>query len=77
MLCDKATKRAPSCDARHEYDIIHNMKFRFTARRGQAMVEYSLALCALLVVFAVMYCYGRAAKSHVVRTERITGSEYP
>lgn len=41
------------------------------------MVEYVLAACALLAVGLVMGYLVRAAKSSVVRTERLVSSDYP
>ena len=51
------------------------MKLR--ARRGQTMVEYVLAVCALLVVGLAMGYLVTAARHSVVRTENLVRSDYP
>ncbi len=47
------------------------------ARRGQAALEYVLALCALLAVVAAMSYLVVAARKSVVRTEALVSSDYP
>jgi uncharacterized protein (UPF0333 family) len=47
------------------------------ARRGQAMLEYVLAFCALLVVVGAMTYLLSAARKSVVRTESLVSSDYP
>ncbi len=46
-------------------------------RKGQAAVEYVLALCALLVVVGAMWHVVAAARKSVARTESLVGSDYP
>ena len=46
-------------------------------KRGQAALEYVLALLALLVVVGAMGYLLRAARSSVTRTETLVRSEYP
>lgn len=46
-------------------------------RRGQAMLEYVLALAGLLVVGSVLWYFVVAANRHAERTENIVSSEYP
>lgn len=46
-------------------------------RRGQAAVEYVLALGALLAVIGAMGYLVTAAKASVVRTENLVSSDYP
>jgi len=41
------------------------------------MVEYVLALCALLGVVAAMWYLVEAAHRNVVRTESLVSSDYP
>ncbi len=41
------------------------------------MVEYVLAVCALLVVVAAMGWVVSAARRNVARTETLIGSDYP
>ena len=45
--------------------------------RGQAMIEYILAFCALLVVISVVGHLVVAAKESSARTHRIIASDYP
>ena len=47
------------------------------ARSGQAMLEYVLALCALLAVVGAMWYLVSAARGSVVRTESLVSSDYP
>jgi len=51
------------------------MKIR--VRFGQAMVEYVLAVCALLVVAVAMGWVVAAARRSAVRTEALVRSDYP
>lgn len=46
-------------------------------RRGQAMVEYVLALAALMLVVVVMGYLVRAGYRALHRTESMVSSEYP
>lgn len=46
-------------------------------KKGQALLEYVLALLALLVVATVMAYLLRATRSSVTRTETLVSSEYP
>ena len=46
-------------------------------RRGQAALEYVLALAALLVVTAIMWGVVGAAEKQSVRAARLVTSEYP
>ncbi len=41
------------------------------------MIEYVLALCALLIVTVAMSYVVSASKKSVVRTETLIGSDYP
>jgi hypothetical protein len=41
------------------------------------MVEYILALCALLAVIGAMWCLVSAARESVYRTENLVSSDYP
>jgi len=50
---------------------------RIRGRSGQTAVEYVLALCAMMVVVAVTGWLLSAARSNVVRTEALVGSDYP
>ena len=50
---------------------------RIRARNGQAMVEYVLALCALMCVVAAMWYLVEAARKNVDRTESLVSSDYP
>ena len=50
---------------------------RLGFRSGQAMVEYVLAVCVLLVVVATMGWVLRAARRNVERTESLVSSDYP
>jgi len=55
----------------------YNTDMRKTARRGQTLVEYVLAFCALLAAVGALGFLLRATKSSVVRTEKLVGSDYP
>jgi uncharacterized protein (UPF0333 family) len=46
-------------------------------RRGQAALEYVLALAALLVVTAIMWGVVGASEKQSVRAARLVTSEYP
>ena len=46
-------------------------------RRGQAALEYVLALAALLVVTAIMWGVVGASEKQSVRAARLVNSEYP
>lgn len=50
---------------------------RIRSRSGQTMVEYVLALCALLAVIGAMWYLVSAARDSVYRTEDLVGSDYP
>ena len=41
------------------------------------MIEYVLALCALLAVVGAMWYLVAAARKNVVRTEALVSSDYP
>jgi uncharacterized protein (UPF0333 family) len=45
--------------------------------KGQAMLEYILAMAGVLVVAAAMWHVVRAAEKQAVRTESLISSEYP
>ncbi len=47
------------------------------ARGGQAMLEYVLALCALLAVVGAMWYLVSASRKSVDRTESLVSSDYP
>ena len=47
------------------------------ARRGQAALEYILALAGLLVVVAILWNLIGVSARYAVRTERLVTSEYP
>ena len=47
------------------------------SRRGQAALEYVLALCALLAVVGAVWHLVAAARRSAVRTEALVGSDYP
>ncbi len=47
------------------------------SRGGQAMLEYVLALCALLAVVGAMGYLVAAARKSVARTEALVSSDYP
>ncbi|MCR5414330.1 MAG: hypothetical protein K6F50_06345 [Kiritimatiellae bacterium] len=49
----------------------------FKARKGQTMVEYVLAFCALVVLVGVLGWLLTASRRAVVRTESLVTSEYP
>ena len=57
------------------FGIIFDMKIHF--RCGQAMVEYVLAVCALLIVVLAMGWVVAAARRSAVRTEALVSSDYP
>lgn len=46
-------------------------------KRGQAMLEYVLALAGLLVVFSIMWGLVTVTKRYAVRSENLVASEYP
>ena len=50
---------------------------RIRGRSGQTVVEYVLALCALLAVVGAMWYLVSASKKSVVRTENLVSSDYP
>ena len=50
---------------------------RMNGRAGQTMIEYVLALCALLAVVGAMWYLVAAARKNVVRTEALVSSDYP
>ena len=51
--------------------------FGHRARRGQAAVEFVLALAGLLVVVAILWGLVGVTVRHAVRTENLVVSEYP
>ena len=55
----------------------YNPRMRIRGRSGQTMLEYVLALCALLAVVGAMWYLVVAARRSVVRTESLVGSDYP
>ena len=44
---------------------------------GQALLEYVLALAALLIIVSVTWCLVDAAKAKAVRSSSLVRSEYP
>lgn len=44
---------------------------------GQALLEYVLALAALLVIVSVTWCLVDAAKAKAARSSSLVRSEYP
>lgn len=46
-------------------------------RKGQALLEYVLALAGMLVVSAILWYVVSAAIKCAVRTENLVSSEYP
>ena len=48
-----------------------------TMHRGQAMLEYVLALAGLLVVAAIFWGLVTVAIRHAERTDNLVSSEYP
>ena len=59
------------------HDFCYNARMRIRGRKGQAAVEYVLALCALLAVVGAMWYLVSATKKSVVRTESLVSSDYP
>ena len=55
----------------------YNVGMDVRVKKGQALLEYVLALLALLVVVTVMVYLLRATRSSVTRTETLVSSEYP
>jgi hypothetical protein len=55
----------------------YTVAMRIRSRSGQTMVEYVLALCALLAVIGAMWYLVSAARESVYRTEDLVGSDYP
>jgi hypothetical protein len=41
------------------------------------MIEYVIALCALMAVVGTMWYLVQAARDNVFRTERLVSSDYP
>lgn len=48
-----------------------------STRRGQAMLEYVLALAALLVVCGILFVFVGAVHKASARNEQLVSSEYP
>lgn len=46
-------------------------------RRGQAMLEYVLALAGLLVVFGILWGLVAATKRYALKSENAVACEYP
>ena len=58
-------------------DVSENARARRRVRAGQAMIEYVLALSALLIVVAAFSRLVGATRANVVRTESFVSSDYP
>ena len=58
-------------------DLWYNKNGNVRARRGQAMLEYLLALSGLIVVVAILCVFVATAMRTADRTERLACSEYP
>ena len=48
-----------------------------STRRGQAALEYVLALASLLVVCGILFALIGTVRTASVRNERLVSSEYP
>jgi uncharacterized protein (UPF0333 family) len=46
-------------------------------RKGQALLEYVLALAAMLVLVAVMGFFVSAARTSAIRAETLVSSDHP
>ncbi len=57
--------------------LCYNGGMGASGRSGQTMVEYVLAVLALLVVVSAMGWVVAAARRSVVRTEALVSSDYP
>lgn len=58
--------------------IWYNMRMgRSVERSGQAMVEYVLVLCAVLLVAAAVWHLARAGRAAADRTTQHVASDYP
>ena len=55
----------------------YNSHMKMRGKSGQAMMEYVLALCAMLAVIGAMWYLVSAARQSVVRTENLVSSDYP
>lgn len=51
------------------------MKVRMS--HGQALLEYVLAVAALLIIGSIMWCLVDAAKAKATRSNSLVRSEYP
>jgi hypothetical protein len=49
----------------------------YAARKGQTMVEYVLAFCALVVIVTALGRLLVSTKRSVARTETLVASDYP
>ena len=55
----------------------YNTGMTLSTRRGQAALEYVLALASLLVVCGILFALVGTVRTVAVRNERLVSSEYP
>lgn len=77
MPAPPAAGRAPGGRMALSGGLWYNLSMKQRGRRGQTMVEYVLAVCALLIVGLAMGYLVVAARHSVFRTERLVSSDYP
>jgi hypothetical protein len=58
-------------------DFCYNNASFIRFRRGQAAVEYVLALASLLVIALIFGVFSKAAERQAERSVRLVVSEYP